>query len=114
MKRGTVVLAILPFTDLRGQKRRPALVVSPETRSGDDALVAFITSFRGEPPFSTDLLLVEADPDFKATGLKRASVIRLDKLFTLQKGLIMGRLGELSHPLMAKVDERLRLALGLP
>jgi mRNA-degrading endonuclease toxin of MazEF toxin-antitoxin module len=68
----------------------------------------------GEPPVSTDLLVVEADPDFKGTGLKRASVIKLDKLFTLQKGLIVGKLGELSPPLMANVDERLRSALGLP
>lgn len=92
MKRGTVVLAVLPFTDLTGQKRRPA---------------------RGEPLLTTDLLIGEADPDFKGTGLKRPSGIKLDKLFTLQKGLLLGELGELSLPLMAKVDERLRIALGL-
>lgn len=113
MRRGTVVLAVLPFTNLTGQKRRPALVVSPETRPGDDVSVAFITSYRGEPLLATDLLIVEADPDFKGTGLKRPSVIKLDKLFTLQKGLLLGEIGELSPRLMAKVDERLRIALGL-
>lgn len=114
MRRGTVVLAILPFTDLTGQKRRPALVVSPENRPGDDILVAFITSYRSEPLLPTDLLLTGTDPDFGRTGLKRPSVIKLDKLFTLQKGLIAGKLGEISSSLMARVDERVRAALGLP
>lgn len=114
MKRGTLVLALLPFTDLTGQKRRPALVLSPEDRPGDDILVAFITSYRGEPLLATDLLLTAIDPDFKRTGLKRASVIKLDKLFTIQKGLVVGKLGDFSPLLMAKVDQRLRLALGLP
>ena len=58
MKRGTVVLALLPFTDLTDRKRRPALVVSPETRQGDDLLVAFITSYRGETLAPTRDLLI--------------------------------------------------------
>jgi hypothetical protein len=34
LKRGSVVLAIHPFTDLSSAKRRPALVVSATGRSG--------------------------------------------------------------------------------
>lgn len=113
MKRGAVVLAVLPFTDLTGQKRRPAVVVSPENRPGDDVLVAFVTSFAGAPLQATDLLISEDDPDFKGTGLKRSSVVKLQKLFTLQKGLLVGRLGDLSPRLIEEMDARLRLALGL-
>ena len=41
MKRGTVVLTPFPFTDLSGQKVRPALVVSRSDRPGSDVLLAF-------------------------------------------------------------------------
>lgn len=41
------------------------------------------------------------------------SVLRLGKLFTLQRGLLLGKLGELSPRLMQQVDVRLRIALGL-
>ena len=113
MNRGTVVLTVLPFTDLTGRKRRPAVVVSPENRPGDDVLVAFVTSFKGDPLQATDLLIPADDPDFKRTGLKRPSVVKLGKLFTLQKGLVVGRLGNLSPRMVAEADARLRIALGL-
>jgi len=113
VKRGTVVLAVLPFTDPTGLKRRPAVIVSPENRPEDDVVIAFLTSFKGDPLQPADLLIPADDPDFKRTGLKRPSVLRLGKLFTLQRGLLLGKLGELSPRLMQQVDVRLRIALGL-
>lgn len=86
MKRGAVVLTVLPFTDLTGRKRRPAVVVSPENRPGDDVLVAFVTSFKGDPLDATDLLIRENDPDFTTTGLKRPSVVKLGKLSWVSLG----------------------------
>ena len=44
LKRGTVVLAVYPFTDLSSAKRRPALVVSATERPDRDCILAFITS----------------------------------------------------------------------
>jgi hypothetical protein len=41
LKRGSVVLAIYPFTDLSSAKRRPALVVSASDRPGRDCILAF-------------------------------------------------------------------------
>ena len=49
MRRGTVVLTPFPFTDLIGQKVRPAVIVSRSDRPGSDVLLAFITSDRGAP-----------------------------------------------------------------
>ena len=113
MKRGTVVLAVLPFTDLTAQKHRPALIISPESRAGHDVLLAFITPYKGEPLDPAELLISIDDPDFSETGLKIASVLRLNKLFTLHKTLIIGKLGSLSPRLMDRVNECLRLALAL-
>ncbi|RIK80270.1 hypothetical protein DCC62_04225 [candidate division KSB1 bacterium] len=76
MRRGEIVLAVLPFTDLSGQKHRPALIVSSDSRIGDDVLVAFVTSYHGQVVFSTEVLLLDSDADFSQTRLKRSSVIK--------------------------------------
>ena len=101
--RGWIVLASYPFTDLSATKRRPALVVSASDRTGDDCILAFITSRTGnvEP---TDLLIGADHPDFAATGLRMPSVVRCGKLMTLNYTLLIGRLGRLSDHLMAEVN----------
>jgi mRNA interferase MazF len=113
VKRGDVVLTILPFTDLSGQKRRPALIVSPDNRPGDDVIVAFVTRYLGQPLLSTEVSVLDTDPDFGQTKLKRSSVIKADKLFTIHKNLILGKVAELIPRMMQNVDQALRLALGL-
>ncbi|MBI3800036.1 MAG: type II toxin-antitoxin system PemK/MazF family toxin [Deltaproteobacteria bacterium] len=113
MKRGTVVLTPFPFTDLSGQKVRPAVVVSRSDRPGSDVLLAFITTHRGPPLSATDLLIEDSHPDFGRTGLKRSSVIKLDKLVTVETTILLGELGELSEILLREVDKKLRYALEL-
>ena len=79
MKRGTIVLTPFPFTDLSGQRVRPALVVSRSDRPGSDVILAFITTYQGYPLLRTDLLVESTYPDFAQTGLKIGSVIKLDE-----------------------------------
>ena len=112
LKRGLVVLAIYPFTDLSSAKRRPALVVSATGRPGRDCILAFITSGARQIE-ATDLMLDPTSGDFAATGLRAASVVRCEKLMTLDRTLLTGRLGRLSERLMAEVDIRLKKALAL-
>ncbi len=111
-KRGTLVLALYPFTDLSSAKRRPALVVSATERPDRDCILAFITS-RMERIDSTDLVLDVSDADFVATGLSVTSAIRCGKLMTLDRSLLTGRLGWLNERLMEQVNQRLRKALEL-
>jgi mRNA interferase MazF len=118
MKRGTVVLSPFPFTDLSGRKTRPALVVSRSDRSGSDVMLAFITTYIGSPyigsPLSaSDLLIETTHPDFVQTGLKRSSVVKLDKLITVERSILLGELGEFSTVLMQIADAKLRYALEL-
>lgn len=113
MKRGTVVLAPFPFTDLSGRRVRPALVVSRSDRPGKDVVLAFITTQRSSPLLITDLLIEDSHPDFGLTGLKKSSVVKLDKLVTLETSVLLGELGELSAALLQEVNEKLRYALEL-
>ena len=84
---GSIVLTRFPFTDLSGDKRRPALVVSRNNDRRPDLVVAFITSV---PRTGPDMAPLNPDP---GTGLKVPSVVRFDKLATLDRSVIAGTLG---------------------
>ncbi len=113
MKRGTVVLTPFPFTDLSGRKVRPAVIVSRSDRSGSDVVLAFITSYHGGSLVGTDLLICQGDPDYPATGLKVDSVVKCDKLVTVDASILLGELGSLSDALLDELNRRLRYALDL-
>jgi mRNA interferase MazF len=84
---GSIVLTRFPFTDLSGDKRRPALVVSRDNDRRPDLVVCFITSI---PRTGPDMAPLAATA---GTGLKVPSVVRFDKLATLDRSVIAGRLG---------------------
>ena len=85
---GAVVLARFPFTDLSGDKRRPALVVSRDNDRRADVVVCFITSV---PRSGPDAAPIAPAP---GTGLKVLSVVRFDKIATLDKSVVTGKLGD--------------------
>ena len=85
---GSIVLARFPFTDLSGDKRRPALVVSRDNHRRADLVVCFITSV---PRAGPDMAPIAPTP---GTGLKVPSVVRFDKLATLDPVVITGKLGD--------------------
>ena len=85
---GSIVLTRFPFTDLSGDKRRPALVVSRDNHRRADLVVCFITSV---PRTGPDMAPIAPTP---GTGLKTASVVRFDKLATLDPVVIAGKLGD--------------------
>ncbi len=87
---GTIVLVPFPFTDLSSSKVRPALIVSANRGKQSDVIVCFISSkpSRGSLSFSL--------PADSHTGLKVRSTVRLDKIATLSKEVILGELGRAS------------------
>ena len=85
---GSIVLTRFPFTDLSGDKRRPALVVSRDNHRRADLVVCFITSV---PRSGPDMAPIAPT---SGTGLKVPSVVRFDKLATLDVGVIAGKLGD--------------------
>ena len=113
MRKGTVVLTPFPFTDLSGAKVRPAIVVSRSDRPGDDVILAFISSVVPARPLPTDLVVDPSHPNFRETGLKVPSIVKCDKLATVQRRIILGELGQLSPTLLRELDQRLRHALNL-
>ncbi len=112
LSRGDVVLARFPFTDLMGALVRPALVVSPG-RIGQDIVLVAISSVLRDGLVPTDCTVDTTHPEFSMTGLRTASVFRVHKLATVERSVIVRRLGRIGPQLQAEVDRLLRVVLAL-
>jgi len=99
MKKGDILLIPFPFTDLSGIKNRPALLLAQSER---DVIVAFITT---QLKWEDDHHIV-IQPSHES-GIKKTSLLRLDKLTTINKELIIGKLGNLSSSELRSVDIKL-------
>jgi mRNA interferase MazF len=90
MNKGDIVLIPFPFSDLSGAKNRPAAIL---IETEEDVTVAFITTqVKWNSVF--DVFLYPSN----LNGLKKVSIIRLNKLATIDKELVIGRLGTLDEP----------------
>ena len=87
---GSIVLTRFPFTDLSGGKVRPALVISRDNARRSDLVLAFITS-KPQAAAMPDALAIQPSAQ---NGLKVASVVRFDKIVTLETRVIAGKLGD--------------------
>lgn len=112
LSRGDVVLTQFPFTDLTGASLRPALVVSPGQIGQDIILVAISSVLRGTL-VPTDYAIDTTHPEFAMTGLRVTSVFRMHKLATVERSVIVRRLGHIGPRLQAEVDRLLRVILAL-
>ena len=102
--KGKIVAIPFPFTNLKGTKVRPALVIY---EGREDIIVAFISSKIPAENYNVGVLLTRQQPAFRHSGLKKDSVIQLNKLATLDKSLIEGEFGEIDSDLMKEVQKRL-------
>jgi mRNA interferase MazF len=99
MTKGDIVLIPFPFTDLSGIKNRPALIL---VDGESDVTVSFITTqLKWQEDFD-----VRVEPT-QTNGLKGSSLIRLSKLATIDKDLVIGKLGNLSSNELTNVDKNL-------
>jgi len=104
--KGKIVLIPFPFTDLTSAKLRPALILYEGRR---DVVVAFISSRVPEQIDLASIRIGEEDTEFPLTGLKKESIIRLDKLATVLKDMIIGEIGAVGEKLKKKINEKLNL-----
>jgi mRNA interferase MazF len=111
--KGRVVLVPFPFDDLSTAKVRPAVCLTDPVGRHRHVIVAFITSQVPVPLLPSDLLLDSSRSDFRTTGLRVTSVLRLHRVVTVPTLRIQRDLGIFSPSLQAEVEVRLRLLFGL-
>lgn len=107
-RQGDLVLLPFPFTDLSAAKRRPALIVSPDRlhQHVDDVILVAVTSH--VPTSLTEFDMPLRSSDLALGRLPKPSVIKLGKIFTAHRGLIVKRAGHLQNESLATVLARLR------
>lgn len=91
LKVGDVVLALFPFSDLKGQKLRPALVLA--RAEFHNVILCQITS----KSYSSKIAIRLTKREFVKGGLPVTSYIRPDKLFTAQVSIIQKVSGKLNR-----------------
>ncbi len=84
---GEFWVADIRFTDGSGSKKRPVLVLWLDRF---DAVVAAVSTAAARS--TTDAPLT----DWRASGLRAASIVRLSRLDCLEQTLLIGRIGSIS------------------
>lgn len=87
---GDIVLVLFPFSDLKGQKLRPALVLAQA--EFDNVILCQITS----KSYSSKTAIKLTAAEFAEGGLPITSYIRPDKLFTAEISIIQKVAGKLN------------------
>src|SRR6266511_4393238 len=112
MNPGEIVLLRLPQSDLSPGKLRPVLVLTELPGPFGDLLVCGISSqLRQEIP-DWDERLTPADADFTTSGLKVASVIRLNWLAAVSPRVSVGTLGSVAPERLSRLRQRLAAHLA--
>lgn len=87
IRAGEFWVADIPFTGGGGSKKRPVLVLWLD---GADAVAAAITTAKPRSVFDVEL------SDWRLSGLRRASTVRLSRLDCLEQSMLIGRIGTIS------------------
>jgi mRNA interferase MazF len=112
IRRGDVCLVSFdPTVGYEIRKTRPALVIQNDIGNQYSPLtiVAAITSKVSVDPFPVEVVVEPSE----ASGLSKQSAIRLDQIRTIDRQRMVERLGAVDAGAMRKVDEAIKVSLGL-
>jgi mRNA interferase MazF len=113
MTRGDVIEVIWPFSDMSGNKRRPAVVMQTDMLNGliDDTILVQITSTRRGIP-DTEVLI---DPVAEgASGLSKLCVASCLNVLTRDQSLVLRTIGFVSDGILRQIADCLKKVLDLP
>ena len=105
LKQRDIVLVPIPFTDLTSQKKRPTIIISNNNynETKEDIVVVGLTS-NVEP---RDFTIMLTNNDMEEGALKVASMIRVDKIYTLNKSIVLKTFGRVKPDVLTKVKDSL-------
>jgi mRNA interferase MazF len=90
-KKWEIILVPFPFTDLSSVKRRPAIIVSPDSYNiKNDVVIAYVTSQLSASTSLGDYRIQK----WKEAGLPKPSMVRM-KFATVTKNIIIKTIGKL-------------------
>lgn len=97
IQEGQIVLFEFPQTDQRTGKLRPAPVLRKVPGPYDDWLICMISSELSQEVPEIDEPILNEHKDFKASGLKKSSLIRISRLAVVHKSISLGTIGSIDQ-----------------
>ncbi|QLE58393.1 type II toxin-antitoxin system PemK/MazF family toxin [Nostoc sp. TCL26-01] len=104
LSKGDIILTQFPFTDLSQTKLRPAVILWVDSIK-DEITLCFISSQNVNNLTSEEFAILDSDPDFVKTGLRISSKVRVTRIATLNRLLVVRRLGQLTTQQIQKLNE---------
>ena len=100
-KQKELVLLPYPFSDQVGSKVRPAIIVSNDNfnKRCEDCVMVPLTTLIKDEPFS---LIVNQD-SLESGKLLKQSRVRIDKIFTIKKSVIIMQIGKINDKTLEKI-----------
>ncbi len=92
------------------QKTRPALIIQNDVSNqySPITIVAAISSQFSTPPFPREVVIASEE-----SGLPKRSAVIVNQIRSIDRQRLQKRLGKLSMESIARVDEAIRVSLGL-
>lgn len=111
-RRGEIYLVTFdPTIGHEIQKTRPAVIIQNDVSNEHSpiTIVAAISSQFGHPPRPREVLV----PVGSKTGLPKPSAVILNQIRSIDRARLQKRLGAIDGATMRRVDEALKISLGL-
>jgi len=115
IRRGDVVIADIPFTDVAGSKARSAIIVQNDRdnqRLRKTMIIPITGNLRrfGDP---SHLLIDPGTAEGASAGIHGRSIASCNNVFTIEQTRILQVIGHLSDVLKAKMNDCLKVALEI-
>jgi mRNA interferase MazF len=110
-RRGDVFLVQFdPTVGHEIRKTRPAVIIQNDisNRYSPVTIVAAVSSQFSEPPFPREVLIAPAE-----SGLPKRSAVIVNQIRSVDRQRLGKKVGRLSRESMRRVDEALKISLGL-
>ncbi len=109
-ERGNIILVPFPFSDQTTTKKRPSVIISSDNynKISSDVIIMAITS-RAEQAFNIGECFIE---NWKNAGLLKPSTMK-PAISTIEKSLVLKKLGKLPPCDLTSMDEVLRKLINL-
>jgi mRNA interferase MazF len=107
------VLVPFPFENFSTSKVRPALCITEPFGRFEHVVVAFISSKTEHLTEETELEINPLDIEWALTGLVTKSILKLHKLVSIPKSLILRELGGFPINKTSELNSKLKLIFGI-
>ena len=104
---GDIVVVPFPFTDLSSARKRPALALS--NLEGDDIIICEITSVMRKDSYVVSL----ENKDLESGKLKTNSIIRPNRILTIDKSKINYKFGKIKDSKLQEVMGKIKIVFRL-